>query len=556
MRSRAPRPPPVTRRCTSPAAFPSVLVLSPLQVTNNVFFIDRPLARTFDLKGASHDRFVPETEADGACRAGGGGRGGDVGVHGGVAGTAAAAATSATAVKTAAAAVAAGRVLKEHNFSARGLVRDRRGECVRSAHARNRTPRGPRCVCMYRPGHILRTRSRLPEHLTSWVPSKAKLRARVSSRYPYPESNARLFVGPAMRLSLLRQLDRDCRWLEEHNLIDYSLLVGVVTAFDSSAEPSAQPSAPPSPQPTPTVPLQPEAVPDAPLAPAASAAPGAALPVAGPSGASAGNSGDAWAASLTRVVRAPSSGKVRGAFCTCPRERRGSFAGVSRFLFLAFLSLHTATHLIRADPALAVLSCAWHRVAHGSVLLLRGAVRGVTRCCDVCSGDVCGQAADDRRLSWSLAAVHASAHAESAHAAARTNRSSRRHHQRSASGGGRNVAASELLADGEREAADYASFSSSSSSRRPTAGSVGSLGSVGSFCSGGWSGGSHGSDGSGGSIETISPDLSSSSSSSSPAKSKAKGRRSESISWQLSGVDPIAFQGRGETCVPCRKITS
>lgn len=37
-----------------------------------------------------------------------------------------------------------------------------------------------------------------------------------------------------MRDNLLSQLERDCLWLEEHNLVDYSLLVGVVNDFFSN----------------------------------------------------------------------------------------------------------------------------------------------------------------------------------------------------------------------------------------------------------------------------------------------------------------------------------
>jgi hypothetical protein len=85
-------------------------------VTNNVFYINRPLARKYDLKGASYGRYVKEDqdqEQQGQGRGGedldgGGGAGGGGGVE---------SSSSSSSL-----------VLKEHNFSARGLVRESRGE--------------------------------------------------------------------------------------------------------------------------------------------------------------------------------------------------------------------------------------------------------------------------------------------------------------------------------------------------------------------------------------------------------------------------------------------
>jgi len=153
-----------------------------LQVTNNVFYVNRPLAVMYDLKGASHGRYVAEEGEDSHSS---GGRGSeDLNSNGGE-----------------------GRcnakplVLKEHNFSARGLVRESRGE------------------------------------------------------YAYPERSHKLSVGPQMRENLLNQLDRDCAWLEEHNLVDYSLLVGVVTDMNTAASAASSASStgtdsPSAPQPS------------------------------------------------------------------------------------------------------------------------------------------------------------------------------------------------------------------------------------------------------------------------------------------------------------------
>jgi hypothetical protein len=106
-----------------------------LQVTNNVFYVNRPIALKYDLKGASVGRYVDEA---------------DLLIEGHP------------------------KVLKERNFSSRGLLRESRDDEFDEAVAN------------------------------------------------------KLSVGPDMKENLLHQLKRDTTWLEEHNLIDYSLLVGVV----------------------------------------------------------------------------------------------------------------------------------------------------------------------------------------------------------------------------------------------------------------------------------------------------------------------------------------
>jgi hypothetical protein len=125
-----------------------------LVIMNNVFYINRPLALKFDLKGASAGRYVQD---DGSGGGGGGRPAGSGDASGGV---------NSNVV-----------VLKDHNFSARGLHHESRGE------------------------------------------------------YSYPVANHKLSVGGKTRESLLAQLGRDTHWLEEHNLIDYSFLVGVIDDF-------------------------------------------------------------------------------------------------------------------------------------------------------------------------------------------------------------------------------------------------------------------------------------------------------------------------------------
>ena len=130
-----------------------------LVIMNNVFYINRPIALKFDLKGASAGRYV---ESSGVDHGDGGGGSGNV------------------------------AVLKDHNFSSRGLHREARGE------------------------------------------------------YPYPEAHYKLSVGNEMRENLLTQLERDTAWLEEHNLIDYSFLVGVIDDFAPKQQTYANLPAPPA----------------------------------------------------------------------------------------------------------------------------------------------------------------------------------------------------------------------------------------------------------------------------------------------------------------------
>jgi len=114
-----------------------------LQVTNNVFYVNRPLVRKYDLKGASVGRYVVDSQSD---------------VDNGHP-----------------------KVLKEYNFSSRGLLRESREE---------------------------------PQ---------------------YEEASNKLTIGSEMKENLLHQLKRDTMWLEEHNLIDYSLLVGIVDNNNSNS---------------------------------------------------------------------------------------------------------------------------------------------------------------------------------------------------------------------------------------------------------------------------------------------------------------------------------
>ena len=130
-----------------------------LVIMNNVFYIPRPLALKFDLKGASAGRYVENNISNDSNRAASNRfRNGNM------------------------------VVLKDHNFSSRGLVRESRGE------------------------------------------------------YPYPEANHKLSVGNEMRENLMIQLERDTQWLEEHNLIDYSFLVGVIDDFAPKQQTTAGPS--------------------------------------------------------------------------------------------------------------------------------------------------------------------------------------------------------------------------------------------------------------------------------------------------------------------------
>lgn len=46
--------------------------------------------------------------------------------------------------------------------------------------------------------------------------------------YPYPVMQRQIRLGAAIRRTLLQQLERDCAWLESENLVNYSLLVGVI----------------------------------------------------------------------------------------------------------------------------------------------------------------------------------------------------------------------------------------------------------------------------------------------------------------------------------------
>ena len=162
-----------------------------LQVTNNVCYINRPLARVFDLKGSSWGRYVDEEDTadfddSGRADATSPGMARTTASRLSRAGAASSPGSSNSMSSSTARGSRAlpfapvpscGQVLKEHNFSARGLVRDRRGE------------------------------------------------------YPFPEQASKLSVGAEMRDGFLRQLSRDLAWLARHHLIDYSVVVGVVDDF-------------------------------------------------------------------------------------------------------------------------------------------------------------------------------------------------------------------------------------------------------------------------------------------------------------------------------------
>ena len=167
-----------------------------LQVTNNVCYINRPLARVFDLKGSSWGRYVDEEDTadfDDHDNSNAISPGRAIGAAtGGVAISSTArphSASSSSSTSSAAGGAlpfapvpSCGLVLKEHNFSARGLVRERRGE------------------------------------------------------YPFPEQASKLSVGAEMRDGFLRQLSRDLAWLTQHQLMDYSVVVGVVDDFSVREE--------------------------------------------------------------------------------------------------------------------------------------------------------------------------------------------------------------------------------------------------------------------------------------------------------------------------------